>query len=1026
MNSINNALAISFQFDNPWFLLVLIPGIILAFWPYFRIRKDKRRTRNRIVSMILHLIILTLATFVLSGFTIHEEGKPKFNETFILIDVSDSNYGNSDQVVNYVDDLVKKAPASHRIGIIAFGAGEPEVYAELQTRPRINKKDLFDYYDTHNRKEDGFYITEGTDIATALTFASKRFSDTDSLEGKRIILLTDGIETDGNAAAIAGSLGSRGLTIDAVYFTPVDYNGSNDMLISNFELENQSLKPEQIVKATTTIKSHIVGSKVKATVNIYDKVDGKESLLKTEEVKLLTEETSVVSELSFKEGGVHTIRVEIESATEQEEVEGKKVLTENNKYYSFAVVQEKSNKILVLYNKQSVSNIESFTQLFDEAKGAANGYEVVTKSAEEAPTNLNSYGEVILVDVDATKLPSGYDSVLNNYVTNGGGLLTTGGNNTYYNGGMKETKFRDFLPVEMSLSQKDGKAVVLCVDYSSAMCAADGEYVSYNGRNYSRKELLWMGIKKALYSKAFGDNTQVGIIFFGGKDNPIVALPLTDSTKISKIETALDTPPNEKGYMGNTEWRRPMEVAASMLNDNVSATTKHIIFITDGAGDKPEGESSKLVGYPIGGWKQSNAKIGQPVLDPNKCYTYYLDTQYGITLSSVAVYSPFQTVTNYVKQMAEDGGGNFYDVNNPDKLVEVIEEECKNIPTKLVNTEKDYTLVLNDAIKANLSFTDEDVAAIPDVNYYNGVETKKNNGAYNLITVNNEGGSEPIYAEWTYGSGRVGSLMTAITTFSMEVTDPKTNVKKTIQVNQDFLAHENSKKVIRSLVDRCFKSNVSGLTTDMKVDFEQDNFVTNVTVSDISNPDMTEVIDGNRTLKTTASIEMYYHDPDSKVDASINSDIDTLCPDPNKVDNVFWKKMNPADGSFSGYFSMMKPGLYTVAFLRQDDGYVVDDPDIPYNYVTFSYSAEYDTFRDNTDARQELEKIAANSARGQLITPDGELNPFSEEIFASTSDFNPVVVFMIIALILFILDVCARKFNFLWPHEWGKGRKTAD
>ena len=31
--------------------------------------------------------------------------------------------------------------------------------------------------------------------------------------------------------------------------------------------------------------------------------------------------------------------------------------------------------------------------------------------------------------------------------------------------------------------------------------------------------------------------------------------------------------------------------------------------------------------------------------------------------------------------------------------------------------------------------------------------------------------------------------------------------------------------------------------------------------------------------------------------------------------------------------------------------------------------------------------------------------------------YNPTLVFMIIALVLFLLDVAVRKFKFKWPHE---------
>ena len=57
------------KFSNPWFLLFLIPAIALTFIPYFRSAKKYRRTRNRIVSMAVHMVFMVLCITVLAGIT---------------------------------------------------------------------------------------------------------------------------------------------------------------------------------------------------------------------------------------------------------------------------------------------------------------------------------------------------------------------------------------------------------------------------------------------------------------------------------------------------------------------------------------------------------------------------------------------------------------------------------------------------------------------------------------------------------------------------------------------------------------------------------------------------------------------------------------------------------------------------------------------------------------------------------------------------------------------------------------------
>ena len=57
----------SITFTKPWLLLLLVPALLLTLIPYFRLNKRYRCTRNRIVSMALHVVIMLLAVSLLSG-----------------------------------------------------------------------------------------------------------------------------------------------------------------------------------------------------------------------------------------------------------------------------------------------------------------------------------------------------------------------------------------------------------------------------------------------------------------------------------------------------------------------------------------------------------------------------------------------------------------------------------------------------------------------------------------------------------------------------------------------------------------------------------------------------------------------------------------------------------------------------------------------------------------------------------------------------------------------------------------------
>ena len=79
------------NYSHPWLLLLIIPAILLTLWPYLRINKKYRRTRNRVISVTLHIIAMVLAVNLLAGITFSYEIPNKENEVILLVDVSDSN-----------------------------------------------------------------------------------------------------------------------------------------------------------------------------------------------------------------------------------------------------------------------------------------------------------------------------------------------------------------------------------------------------------------------------------------------------------------------------------------------------------------------------------------------------------------------------------------------------------------------------------------------------------------------------------------------------------------------------------------------------------------------------------------------------------------------------------------------------------------------------------------------------------------------------------------------------------------------
>ena len=126
------------NFERPWFLLLLIPALVLTLLPYFRLAKKYRRTRNRVVSIVLHTLIMALSISVLSGITFQYDLPNVENEVILLVDTSFSGSDEEAAKNEFIEEVVNSNDGSFKLGIVTFGYNQ--VYASELTE---NKKDVF-------------------------------------------------------------------------------------------------------------------------------------------------------------------------------------------------------------------------------------------------------------------------------------------------------------------------------------------------------------------------------------------------------------------------------------------------------------------------------------------------------------------------------------------------------------------------------------------------------------------------------------------------------------------------------------------------------------------------------------------------------------------------------------------------------------------------------------------------------------------------------------------------------------------
>lgn len=247
------------EFSNPWLLLLLIPAVALALIPYFRIAKRYRRTRNRVISIVLHCLVMLLCISLLAGISFRYTVVNAENQIILLVDASYSNADEKEAKDQFIKSVVDTGGSDYSIGIVKFGFDQKYV-AELS-------RDAKNVYQQYLESEDP--DTSATDIASALNYARTLF---EYPETSKIVLISDGIETDSKAMDVIRSISADGIKVDTVYF-PNETKSEAQIVGAERPKDNISLN--EPFNLTLNFQSNFDGEVAGAEVIVYDNGDAK-------------------------------------------------------------------------------------------------------------------------------------------------------------------------------------------------------------------------------------------------------------------------------------------------------------------------------------------------------------------------------------------------------------------------------------------------------------------------------------------------------------------------------------------------------------------------------------------------------------------------------------------------------------------------------------------------------------------------------------------------------------------------------
>lgn len=886
---------LTINFSNAWLLLLLIPVLFLALFPHFRVAKKYRRTRNRITSLVLHCVIVVLSVLVLSGITFEYDVPNDENEILLLVDASYSTETMGTQIDDFVKDVIDYSDSRYKVGVVTFG------YDQVYAAPLSYDGD--EVYSNYSHA--AFPDTTATDIESALTYARTLLKYP---ETSKIVIVSDGAETDGRAISVIRNIAADGVHVDTKYFHG---NVPDDVEIVAVDLPEQILV-DNLFTLTVTVKSSYSGE---LSISMFD--NGEDADMKS--FTISEGENTVTLQHTFTRLGMHVLTFSIEGIGDN--------LAENNVYTSY-VYLENFDKLLILESNSGESG--KFEKLLTDA-----GYQVDVADVKDpgaAPSTLAAlcaYDQVIMMNVANADMPEGLDEILNSYVyTVGGSMFTVGGTkldedgnvtaNMYNRNDMLGTLYQRMLPVQ-AIDYTPPLGLQVVIDQSGSMLAKDS-----SGR--SRIDAAKDGAFACL--DVLNDRDWCGIMSFG--DDFDVKIELTRATQKTAIREAI----NSIVSNGGTTYNPALVAAGDGLKRLRDVEKKHIIFITDGQPfDKPE----------------VYLETAQNLYDA------------GITISVVGIgIVENSAAADAMARLAETGGGVFYRVTDLDKLRDILrddltmEEIRQYIPREFTPIVESHS-----GFGATVGIPDK----LPTLGGYYGTRLKSD--ARQIVIAE----YVPLYAEWEYGAGKVGSFMC--------------DLKGTQDSwSQGFMEDADGAKFLLQVVKSLFPSK-SVRPTDITLELREQNYRNQMSIFTTLNSDehinvtMYKVSDNGETEEIEQSFTAGANEDYSRVN---------IVTTEAAVYRILVEKLNAEDIVVSSTFI----------------------------YKTFSYSAEYDVFVDNAASAEFLESLATLGKGNSIEVASEVYIDFVDKIHRVV---DPRLAMVIIALILFLLDIAVRKFKFKWPHE---------
>jgi Ca-activated chloride channel family protein len=422
------------RFAAPWMLAIGVPLALLVLWRVTKLPREHAGLRRRLIQALMSLAIVAAALAIARP----ELGRAidRLAVVFLVDDSRSVARGSSStEAARAVRASIGEMNEDDAAGLVVFGADTATLIAP-SPQPSVGVV-------------RASIARDGTDVAAAIR---RGLADLPSEHSPRLVLLSDGAQTRGDALAAAQVAAGRGVPIDVWV---IERAPSAELAVERVRMPpvadpGQPVELRVVTRATQ-----------EARVRVRVRRDG-ESIAEAETTIRAGNDVLTLREIA-PDPGVHRYEVLLEPLDE-----GSDVAVENNEGGALIRVTGGS-RALVLASRPEEANA------LVEALRAA-GIDTHVGGPAQVPADLAElagWDLIVMSDLHSRALTDGQMNEIASYVRDlGGGLLMVGARESFGLGGYAYTPIEEVLPATFDLRRRRDRAslaMVIAIDKSGSM-----------------------------------------------------------------------------------------------------------------------------------------------------------------------------------------------------------------------------------------------------------------------------------------------------------------------------------------------------------------------------------------------------------------------------------------------------------------------------------------------------------------------------------------------------------------------------